>query len=77
VAPFGAHIDIRAYPQATLTFGQCALGLAQVKAAGLVQVIRPARPTKQTPLCGTAITALKSNFGSEEQIKMSFSLRFS
>jgi len=24
-------------PQATLTFGQCALGLVQVKAAGLVQ----------------------------------------
>ena len=34
-----------AYPQASLTFGQCALGLMQFKAAGLVQVIRPARLT--------------------------------
>ena len=27
-----------ASPQATLTFGQCALGLTQVKAVGLVEV---------------------------------------
>ena len=63
MAPFRAHIDIRASPQATLTFGQCALGLAQVKAAGLVQVIRPARLTEQGPSCETAITALISKLG--------------
>ena len=45
VAPFRAHIDMGASPQASLTFGQCALGLPQVKASGLVQVIRPARLT--------------------------------
>ena len=61
VAPFRAHIDMGASPQASLTFGQCALGLPQFKAAGLavvfdltahtfyrvslVQVIRPARLT--------------------------------
>ncbi|MBQ9555203.1 MAG: hypothetical protein IJV05_03160 [Muribaculaceae bacterium] len=28
-------------PQATLTFGQCALGFAQFKAAGLGEVFRP------------------------------------
>ena len=38
VAPFGAHSDVRLCPQATQTFGLCALGLPQVKAFGLVQV---------------------------------------
>ena len=37
LAPFRARFWCRKFPQATLTFGQCALGLIQVKAAGLVQ----------------------------------------
>ena len=38
MALYEAHSLIVIVPQATLTFGQCALGLAQVKAAGLVEV---------------------------------------
>jgi len=37
VAPFRAHIDMSVFPQASLTFGQCALGLPQFKANGLAQ----------------------------------------
>ena len=38
MAPFGAHVCLCFCPQATLTFGQCALRLIQVKAVGLVEV---------------------------------------
>ena len=38
MALYEAHSLSVIVPQATLTFGQCALGLAQVKAAGLVEV---------------------------------------
>jgi sulfur relay (sulfurtransferase) complex TusBCD TusD component (DsrE family) len=38
LAPFRAQSGYRQFPQATLTYGQCTLGLAQFKAAGLVQV---------------------------------------
>ena len=38
---FEARPIVALSPQATLTFGQCALGLPQVKAAGLGEVFRP------------------------------------
>ena len=45
-------------PQATLTFGQCALGLPQVKAAGLVVVFDHASMENQAPSCHAAMMAL-------------------
>ena len=38
---FEARPIVALSPQATLTFGQCALGLSIVKAAGLGEVFRP------------------------------------
>ena len=45
MALYEAHPLIVIVPQATLTFGQCALGLAQVKASGLVEVFDLMVPT--------------------------------
>jgi hypothetical protein len=45
LALYEAHALIVIVPQATLTFGQCPLGLAQVKAAGLVEVFDLIVPT--------------------------------
>ena len=38
MALYEALVDIGLFPQATQTYGLCALGLPQVKAAGLVLV---------------------------------------
>ena len=45
LALYEAHSLIVIVPQATLTFGQCALGFAQVKTAGLVEVFDLIVPT--------------------------------
>ena len=37
VAPYGARDERLSLPHATRTYGPCAVGLPQVKAAGLVQ----------------------------------------
>ena len=52
MALYEAHSLIVIVPQATLTFGQCALGFAQVKAAGLVEAFDLIVPTfYQLRLC--------------------------
>ena len=52
MALYEAHSLIVIVPQATLTFGQCALGFAPVKAAGLVEAFDLIVPTfYQLRLC--------------------------
>ena len=51
LALYGAHPLIVIVPQATLTFGQCALGFAQVKAAGLVEAVAKLMPQIIIALC--------------------------
>ena len=51
VALFEARLILVTNPQATQSFGLCALGLAQVKAAGLVRGFRPRWMWRQMPPC--------------------------
>ena len=53
-------------PQATLTYGQCALGLAQFKAVGLAQAVAKLSPRKRRDkeFCNS-ITTARSLFPAE------------